>query len=82
MRSFILRSIQALISSETDLFIYKNKISRFVKWCGGHFLLLNLKKTKEVIFIFLIERVKEYKYLGVVLDEKLDWSKNNVTIQK
>ena len=29
-----------------------------------------------------VERVKEYKYLGVVFDEKLDWSKNSITIQK
>ena len=67
---------------------YKNEISRFVKWCDDHFLLLNVKKTKEVIFDFRhkdnvhsnisikgqeVERVKEYKYLGVVFDEKLDW---------
>ena len=90
-------SIQALISSETDLLNYENEISRFVKWCDDHFLLLNVKKTKEVIFDFRlkdnvhsnilikgqeVERVKEYKYLGVVFDEKLDWSKNSITIQK
>ena len=27
-----------------------------------------------------VERVKEYKYLGIVFDEKLDWSKNSITI--
>ena len=58
---------------------------------------MNVKKTKEVIFDFRlkdnvhsnilikgqeVERVKEYKYLGVVFDEKLDWSKNSITIQK
>ena len=56
-----------------------------------------VKKTKEVIFYFRqkdnvhsdisikgkeVESVNEYKYLGVVFDEKLDWSKNSITIQK
>jgi len=50
-------------------------------------ILSNVKKTKEVIFDLRqkdnvpcnipikgqeVERVKEYKYLGVVFDEKLD----------
>ena len=70
---------------------------KMFNWCDNHFLLLNVKKTKEVIFDFRqkdnvhsnisikgqeVERVKEYKYLGVVFDEKLDWSKNTITIKK
>ena len=90
-------SIQALIKNNSDLINYKNEILRFVKWCDDHFLLLNVKKTKEIIFDFRqkhnihdnltiknqeVERVNEYKYLGVVFDDKLDWSKNSSLIQK
>jgi len=60
----------------------------FVNWCKDHFLELNVKKTKELIFDFRqtnnsheiikianenVEQVLEYKYLGVVFDNKLNW---------
>jgi len=60
-----------------------------VTWCNG--LILNASKTKEMIVDFGrcksdhlpvviegkgIEVVQTYKYLGVHLDHKLDWSGN------
>ena len=90
-------SIQALIQTNDDLTNYKNEINRFVKWCEEHFLLLNVNKTKEIIFDFRvkdnghdditindqqIERVHDYKYLGVLFDDKLDWVKNSDRVQK
>ena len=91
-------SIQALIKSDNDLSNYKNEVLKFVEWCDNHFLKLNVKKTKELIFDFRIknnnhdlltiknesvERVKEFKYLGVVFDEKLDWhSQSNNVLKK
>ena len=89
-------SIQALISNDSDLSDYHDEIDRFVSWCDSHYLLLNVKKTKELIFDFrksspihenivikgeVVERVNEYKYLGVIFDEKLDWVNNSKKIQ-
>ena len=72
-------------------------IENFVDWCDEHYLELNVKKTKEVIFDFrrldnshnqvnisneLVERVGEYKYLGVIFDEKLTWHSHSQKVQK
>ena len=80
--------IQALIKSSEDLTNYRNEIVKFTNWCNSHCLQLNVKKTKEMIFDFrkkdnvhepiiisneTVERVSEYKYLGVLFDEKLKW---------
>ena len=45
-------SIQALITSPDDLENYKLEVLNFVNWCDTHFLQLNVKKTKELIFLF------------------------------
>ena len=81
-------SIQALVSNDTALCNYYSEIERFVEWCDSHYLLLNVSKTKELVFDFRksgkihdpiiikgeeVERVTSYKYLGVVFDENLDW---------
>ena len=80
-------SLQALIKSDQDLVNYKMEVMNFVNWCDRHFLQLNGKKTKEIIFDFRIkdcshdllnikdesvERVPEFKYLGVIFDENLE----------
>ena len=59
-------------------------------------LVLNVKKTKEFIVDFrrsdsvhesivikveVVERVSDYKYLGVIFDENLDWIKNSKKVQ-
>ena len=56
------------------------------------FIVLNVKKTNEMIFDFRrsaavdeslvihnhpIEQVSEYKYLGTVIDSKLNWNTNS-----
>ena len=89
-------SIQALIKTTDDVANYFSEVNRFVEWCDSHFLLLNVKKTKELIFDFrktdnyhesiiikgeTVERVSTYKYLGVIFDENLDWVKNSETLQ-
>ena len=75
--------------------IFLKEIDRFVSWCDNHSLQLNVSKTKDMIFDFrkrendhsaieiggkCVERVSDYKYLGVTVNEKLDWSvhANNV----
>ena len=66
-----------------------------VKWCGEHNLLLNVSKTKELIFDFRKQQIEHnqlningsevdishsYKYLGTIIDDKLSWSENTNNI--
>ena len=70
---------------------YRQEIDRFVEWCDSNYLELNVSKTKEMIVDFRkeehvltevkikgkpVKRVDSYKYLGIVLDEKLSWKEN------
>ena len=70
---------------------YRKLIQDFVVWCSANYLRLNVAKTKEMVVDFRkstpntepviingerVEQVKTYKYLGVQLDEKLDWTAN------
>ena len=72
-------------------------MDQFVEWCESSCLFLNTRKTKELIVDFRtgrhthqnmvihgedIEVVKNYKYLGTVIDDKLTWSCNTDTIYK
>ena len=80
-------TIQGLITDNDEL--YRKYVDSFTDWCDQHFLLLNVKKTKEMIFDFRIKKdpilpltiknetveiVKSYKYLGVTIDDKLEWT--------
>ncbi|XP_078810605.1 uncharacterized protein LOC144994967 [Oryzias latipes] len=70
---------------------YRGVITDFVSWCEVNHLLLNTSKTKELILDFKrsspsqspvniqgsdIEVVDTFKYLGVHLNNRLDWSNN------
>ncbi|KAI4878622.1 hypothetical protein NFI96_001779, partial [Prochilodus magdalenae] len=70
---------------------YRNLVEVFVAWCHRNKLLLNTSKTKEMVVDFRrarpltqpvfiegveIEMVRTYRYLGLHLDERLDWSAN------
>uniref|UniRef100_A0A8C6LZA4 Reverse transcriptase domain-containing protein n=2 Tax=Nothobranchius furzeri TaxID=105023 RepID=A0A8C6LZA4_NOTFU len=76
---------------------YRELVERFVAWCGNNHLTLNVNKTKEMILDFRrnrvesntvsimgeeVEVVEEYKYLGVHLDNRLDWRKNSEAVYK
>ncbi|PIK41222.1 hypothetical protein BSL78_21929 [Apostichopus japonicus] len=67
---------------------YLSQINWFVDYCDQHFLELNVEKTKEMVIDFrkgdhepppvvikdlAVNRVSSYKYLGVVLDDQLNW---------
>ena len=80
-------TIQGLIHNNNDE-DYLSYINTFCDWCDEHYLLLNVKKTKELIIDFRVKKdpllpvkikdqcveiVNSYKYLGVIIDDKLDW---------
>ena len=68
---------------------YREQIDHTYKWCCTNNLILNTKKTKEVIFDFrkkhriildpiivdnsIVEVCENFKYLGIVVDNKLSW---------
>lgn len=81
--------LQGLISNDETL--YKLEVANFVSWCDENFLQLNVNKTKELIIDFRqkkeiltpiciksqnVEIVESYKYLGVTVDEKLNWNEH------
>lgn len=76
---------------------YRDLIKAFCDWSHRNCLLLNTSKTKEMIVDFRrsglchqpvnihgvdMEVVPTYKYLGVHLDNKLDWSLNTDALFK
>uniref|UniRef100_A0A1A8PFW7 Reverse transcriptase domain-containing protein n=1 Tax=Nothobranchius pienaari TaxID=704102 RepID=A0A1A8PFW7_9TELE len=76
---------------------YRSVVDSFVEWCERNHLQLNITKTKELIMDFRkqappptpvtirgadVEIVEDYRYLGVHLDCKLDWTKNTNAIFK
>jgi hypothetical protein len=82
--------------SNTDS-VYFEEVDRFNLWCKQNFLDLNVQKTKEMINDFRrtptpipdlfiegvkVERVTEHKYLGTVIDEKLNFNSNTQSIHK
>ena len=78
--------IEGFIASDDDTDVYFNEVKYFTSWCTDNKLLLNTDKTKEIVFDFRsqpseirpvvingsqIEQVDSYKYLGVIIDNKL-----------
>ena len=74
---------------------YISEVDSVVEWCGEHNLLLNVTKTKELIFDFRKQQIEHsqlningsvvdighsYKYLGTIIDDKLSWSENTNNI--
>jgi hypothetical protein len=76
---------------------YRTAVRNMVRWCEENFLLLNVSKTKELIIDLRrgpnphipllinneqVEVVTQYKYLGTILDNKLDWTENTTLLVK
>ena len=81
-------ALQGLIIGEDET-SYFSETDKFVTWCDTNALNLNVSKTKELIIDFrhkqsikrplvikdeVVEQVSEYKYLGIIVDDKLRWS--------
>ena len=82
-------ALQGLLTSQADLLNYFSTVAYFTSWCDDHYLDLNVIKTKEMIIDFrtkpsihepvvikgnTITQTDTYKYLGVVYDDRLNWS--------
>ncbi|KAI4879016.1 hypothetical protein NFI96_030874 [Prochilodus magdalenae] len=89
-------AIIGLITNEEDS-KYRELIQDFVDWCLQNHLQINAGKTKELVVDFRrcrhppplvnirgmdIEEVDSYKYLGVHLNNKLNWSVNTTALHK
>jgi len=76
---------------------YRDVIRRFVSWAGENQLQLNPSKIKELVVDFRrnkspptpitiqgvdIEMVDSYKFLGVHLNNKLDWTDNTEALYR
>ena len=80
--------VSFLKSADLD---YRNEIRHFINWRKEKYLILNTKKTKEMVIDFRrsphtskpvlindeeIDIVDKYKYLGTIIDCKLTWNEN------
>lgn len=74
-----------------DVSGYRDNVDLFVSWCNANHLTLNVTKCKKIIFDLRHRRhdyeplkimdanvdvVSEHKYLGVYIDDKLNWKSN------
>ena len=77
--------------------IFLQYVVRFSSWCSNNFLHLNVSKTKKMCIDFrrnktvispivingkTVEQVDSFKYLGVMLDEKLPFTEHVTAVQK
>ena len=77
--------------TNNDISTYVQQVEKFKHWCGTNFLNLNVKKTMEMVFDFRKVRnahdalsindesvrfVESYKYLGVYIDDRLNFAEN------
>ena len=85
-------AIVGLISNNNEDEYFK-EIQDCKSWCDNNNLLLNAKKTKELIIDFRkkrqltqadvtidnnkVDKVESFKYLGTTIDNKLTWSEHN-----
>ncbi|KAF7640571.1 hypothetical protein LDENG_00034370, partial [Lucifuga dentata] len=70
---------------------YREEMDRLAAWCDDNNLLLNIKKTKELIVDFrrnadthppihingaAVERVSSFNFLGIHISQDLTWTTN------
>ena len=72
-------------------------MDNFVEWSEQNHLRLNVSKTREMVIDFrrkktpsqplrirgeVVEEIEDYKYLGVVIGNRLDWVSNTKAVCK
>ena len=77
--------------TQEDNSSYREAVEELTEWCDRNYLDLNVTKTKEFVINFRRAKVKldpivirgqpveiftNFKYLGTIIDNKLDWSPN------
>ena len=87
----------AIVDLSNSIPHYIEEVDRFTTWCKANFLDLNMAKTKELLIDFrkqppavspitidgeIVERFEKYKYLGIILDNKLKFDSNVLNINK
>ena len=87
----------AIVDLSNSIPHYIEEVDRFTTWCKANFLGLNVAKTNELLIDFrkqppavspitidgeIVERVEKYKYLGIILDNKLKFDSNVLNIYK
>ena len=81
-------TVIGLITNDDET-AYRREVENLAKWCQENNLALNVAKTKEMIFDYrrpprvhspiqiegaIVERVREFKFLGVHITEDLTWA--------
>ena len=80
--------ILSLLEESSTIDLYRQELEGVVRWCEEQNLILNVKKTKEIVFdprsigdhspILIheekVEQVTSYKYLGIYFDSQLKWA--------
>lgn len=81
-------AILSFLCKDVDSSVYQDEIYTFVKWCDTNYLILNIQKTKEMVFdprqvtkhksVVIknqeVTQASSYKYLGVHIDNLLCWN--------
>jgi hypothetical protein len=100
--SFVLKyaddtAITGLVGANADEVHYRRAVQDFVSKCDREGLILNVKKTKEMLIDFrknpsvkppltikgeMIEQCEQYKYLGLTISNHLTWDANCEVIKK
>ncbi|KAI3365896.1 hypothetical protein L3Q82_000881 [Scortum barcoo] len=89
--SFLMTQLLSGVIREGEEGEYRTLVDNFVEWSEQNHLRLNVNKTREMVIDFrrkkmpsqplrirgeVVEEVEDYKYLGVVIDNRLDWKSN------
>uniref|UniRef100_A0A8C7Q6V0 Reverse transcriptase domain-containing protein n=1 Tax=Oncorhynchus mykiss TaxID=8022 RepID=A0A8C7Q6V0_ONCMY len=83
--------------TDNDETSYREEVRDLAGWCQNNSLSLNVTKTKEMIVDYrkrrtehahilidgaVVEQVESFKFLGVHINNKLEWSKHTKTVVK
>ena len=83
--------------TDNDETAYREEVNDLAVWCQDNNLSLNVIKTKEMIVHYrkkrtehapilidrdVVEQVESFKFLGVHITNKLEWSKHFKTVMK